>query len=346
MQRTKILLIYTGGTIGMMQNPETNSLLPFDFSQIVTHVPELQRFDYEIESISFESPVDSSDVNQELWLKLVEIIGEHYDTCEGFVILHGTDTMAYTASALSFMLENLDKSVILTGSQLPIGVLRTDGKENIITSIEIAASKRFGKSVVPEVCVYFENNLYRGNRVTKSSTEGFNAFQSNNYPPLATVGVHINFNYSHINYSKQNRHLKIYKKLNNQVAILKLFPGISLEVLNALFNIENLRAVVLETFGAGNAPSNSLFLDTIKKAIKKRIIILNVTQCKSGSVNMGQYDTSRELLNIGVLSGFDITAEAAVTKLMHLLGEKENISDIIYELKNSISGELTINTYQ
>ncbi len=341
MQKTRILLIYTGGTIGMMQNPETNTLVPFDFSQIAIHVPELQKFDYQLETISFESPVDSSDVNQELWVKLVDIIYANYDACDGFVILHGTDTMAYTSSALSFMLENLDKPVILTGSQLPIGVLRTDGKENIITSIEIAASKRLGKATVPEVCVYFENNLYRGNRVTKSSTEGFNAFQSNNYPPLATVGVHINFNYSHINYSKQSRHLKVYKRLDNNVAILKIFPGISLDVMNAIFNIKGLKAVVLETFGAGNAPSNKLFLDTIKSAINKGLIVLNVTQCKSGSVNMGQYETSRDMLTIGVLSGFDITPEAAITKLMHLLGEKSEIKDIIYELKNSISGELT-----
>lgn len=345
MQKTRILLVYTGGTIGMMQSTETNSLVPFDFGQIATHVPELKRFDYELDTISFEEPVDSSDVNQELWIKLVEIIDENYDKYDGFVILHGTDTMAYTSSALSFMLENSEKPVILTGSQLPIGVLRTDGKENIITSIEIAASKRFGKSTVPEVCVYFENRLYRGNRVTKSSAEGFNAFQSNNYPPLAKVGVHINFNHQVIHYSKQNRHLKIYKKLNNNVAILKIFPGMNIDVMSAVFNIKGLQAVVLETFGSGNAPTDKFFLEALKKAIDKGLIILNVTQCSTGSVNMGQYETSRDMLNIGVISGFDITTEAAVTKLMHLLGEKEDRKDIFYELKTSISGELTVGQY-
>lgn len=341
MQKTKILLIYTGGTIGMMQSPETNALIPFDVNQIVTHVPELKRFDYELTTYSFKEPVDSSDVDPKLWIKLVEIIQENYDLYDGFVILHGTDTMAYTASALSFMLENLEKAVILTGSQLPIGVLRTDGKENIITSIEIAASKKNGKSTVPEVCVYFENNLYRGNRITKSSTEGFNAFQSHNYPSLAKVGVQINFNYPFIYYAKQTRHLKVYKNIDNNVAVLKIFPGISLNVMNAIFNIKNLKAVILETFGSGNAPTSKHFLDSIRKAIEKGLIILNVTQCSSGSVNMGQYETSRDLLNIGVISGFDITTEAAVTKLMHLLGEKQESKSILYELKISIAGELT-----
>lgn len=342
MSKSSILLIYTGGTIGMMKDPETGALRPFNFSNISNQMPELKQFKFEIDTIEFSPLIDSSDANGEFWIKLVNIIKENYGKYDGFVILHGTDTMAYTASALSFMLEDLYKPVILTGSQLPIGTLRTDGKENLITSLEIAAAKQNGKAIVPEVCICFESKLYRGNRTTKHNAEHFDAFKSYNYPNLAEAGININYNLKSIHYPEHKKLLKVYDKLDNNVAILQIFPNISPKVVNSIINIENLKALIIETYGSGNAMTDKWFLESMKLAIDKGIIVLNVTQCKAGSVNMGTYETSADLLKFGVINGYDITIEAAVAKLMFLLGQNISTDEIKMYLNTSIAGEITI----
>ncbi len=337
-----ILIIYTGGTIGMVMNPVTRSLQALNFDQISDQVPELKKSGYKIQTISFDPPMDSSDIGPETWIKLGEIVKENYDDYDGFVVLHGTDTMAYSASALSFMLENLAKPVIFTGSQLPIGVLRTDGKENIITSIEIAAAKDNGNSLVPEVCIYFENTLYRGNRTIKTNADKFDAFLSPNYPPLAKAGVKIKFNREAILYPKGNNPLKLYTRFDNHIVILPLFPGINRKFIDSILGIQDLKAVILETFGSGNTPSDEWFLRSIKVTVDKGIIVLDVTQCNTGSVDMGQYESSRKLYEVGVISGYDITTEAAVTKLMILLGLNLNIPEVKRLLNSSIKGEITV----
>ena len=339
-KKPSVLLIYTGGTIGMIQNPRTGSLSPFDFDHILKQIPELKVFSYKIDTITFDPLIDSSDVQPKTWIKLAKIIKENYDLYDGFVVLHGTDTMAFSASALSFMLENQSKPVIFTGSQLPIGVLRTDGKENLITSIEIAASKRNNQALVPEVCIYFENQLFRANRTTKYNAEHFDAFKSDNYPRLAKAGIRIKYKYPVIHYPINNNKIIIHTKLDRNVTVLKIFPGITTNVIEAILNSKGLKAVVLETFGSGNAPTGNWFISLIKKAIKRGIIILNVTQCSAGSVEMGRYETSLPLLEAGVISGQDITTEAAVTKLMFLLGNFKKNEDIIKYLQQSISGEI------
>ncbi|MCK4748434.1 MAG: asparaginase, partial [Bacteroidales bacterium] len=292
-----ILIIYTGGTIGMLKDPVKGSLKPLDFNKIKKHIPEIEEFGYHIEAISFDPPIDSSDIDISTWTRIAEIIEKHYRAFDGFVILHGTDTMAYSASALSFMLENLAKPVIFTGAQLPIGALRTDGKENLITSLVIAAAREYGKPTVPEVCVYFESKLSRGNRTTKVNAEQFNAFQSANYPYLANAGVHLVYNRDVIRDPGKFKKLVVHKKLDNHIAILKLFPGINGEYMDAILDMDSLRSVILETYGTGNAPTGTWFLRRIKKAVDRGIIILDVTQCSRGSVEMGRYETSRYLLN-------------------------------------------------
>ncbi len=336
-----VLLIYTGGTIGMIQNSETGALENFNFNHLMKHVPELKRFNYRISSYQFDPPIDSSDMEPQAWAKLVKIINYNYDNFDGFVILHGTDTMAYTASALSFMLENLSKPVILTGSQLPIGVLRTDGKENLITAIEIAAAKIDGKAIVPEVCIFFENHLMRGNRTTKINAENFNAFRSFNYPPLARVGIHIKYEPSRIIRPDDSKPLKPHFLFDSNVVILTLFPGIQESIVSSILHAPGLKAVVLKTFGSGNAPQKEWLIRELSDATSRGIIIVNITQCSSGAVEMERYGTGLQLLQTGVISGYDSTVESAVTKLMFLVGHKYSSKEIRYFMTTSIAGEIS-----
>jgi L-asparaginase len=340
-----VLLIYTGGTIGMIENQETGALENFNFDHLMKHVPELKRFNYRIASYQFDPPIDSSDMEPTLWTKLVKIISYNYDYFDGFVILHGTDTMAYTASALSFMLENLGKPVILTGSQLPIGTLRTDGKENLITSIEIAAAKnRDGEALVPEVCIFFESNLLRGNRTTKINAENFNAFRSFNYPSLAKAGIHIKYERSLIRRPDTTKPFKPHFVLDTGVVILTLFPGIEERIVSALLHVEGLKAVVLKTYGSGNAPQKEWLVRELNEARERSMIIVNITQCSAGIVEMNRYETGMHLLQAGVISGYDSTPESALTKLMFLLGHKLSYDEIRRKMASNLAGEITINS--
>ena len=338
-----ILIIYTGGTIGMIENPETGALENFDFEQFRHHVPELKRFNYQIDALAFESPIDSSDMEPRYWVKMARIIAEHYDNYDGFVLLHGTDTMAFTASALSFMLENLGKPVIVTGSQLPIGQLRTDGKENLLTSIEIAAARNpEGKPMVPEVCIFFESKLMRGNRTTKINAEGFNAFRSFNFAPLAHAGIHIKYDAHLIHRPAPNEPFKPHFLLDNNVMILTLFPGIREEVVDTCFSVKGLRAVILKTYGSGNAPQKPWFLERIRQLIARGGIVVNISQCYKGSVEMHRYETGLQLLQAGVINGYDSTMEAVITKLMFLLGHTSSRQEVIEKMSTSIAGEMTV----
>lgn len=343
--KANILLIYTGGTIGMRQDPATSALVPFKFEEILHEVPELKKIVHTIDTYSFEPPVDSSDIEPSKWSQMAQLIKERYLSYDGFVILHGTDTMSYSASALSFMLENLEKPVVFTGSQLPVGMLRTDGKENLISAIEIAASRdNHGRAIVPEVCIFFESELYRGNRTTKDNAENFKAFRSPNYPPLAKAGIHIKYNKPYINYpGSWGKELKILTETNNNIAILKLFPGITENTVESICNIPGLRALIIETYGSGNATTRQWFLDIIEKTCNKGVVVLNITQCPAGKVDMDAYETGIMLKKAGVVGGYDSTVEAAVSKLFFLMGHYSDIKIIKKLLNQNLKGEISIN---
>ena len=341
--KASILLIYTGGTIGMVQDPTDQTLKPFDFKQILDSVPELSKFAYRIDSYSFDPIIDSSDIEPSLWQELAELIASRYDSYDGFVVLHGTDTMAFSASALSFMLGNLTKPVIFTGSQLPIGVPRTDGRENLISSVEIAAAKDGnGHAIVPEVCICFDNMLMRGNRSTKANSDNFRAFRSENCPLLAEAGINIRYNTSIIRYPESwDAPLHLYTKLDTRVSILKIHPGITPQVVRNILLGEQTRAVIIETYGSGNAPSKGWFLDIVKEAAASGKILLNVTQCIGGSVNMDIYSTGKALKSAGVLNGYDCTTESALAKLFWLMGETEDNGKVKDLLEENLRGEIT-----
>lgn len=342
-KKVSILLIYTGGTIGMIKDYTSGTLKAFNFKKLVSNIPELSQLDCNIESISFKKPIDSSNMNPKHWASIATIIEKHYDDYDGFVVLQGSDTMSYSSSALSYMLENLCKPVIFTGSQLPIGDLRTDAKENLITSIQIAALQENNQPAIQEVCLYFEYKLYRANRTTKINAEHFEAFTSLNFPPLVESGVHLKINHNYLLKNQKRKKLTVHKTMDTNVAIFKLFPGFSRELLRGILSIPNLKALVLETYGAGNAPTDEWLLSDIKEAIKNGLHIVNVTQCSGGSVIMGRYSTSEELKKMQLIDGGDITSEAAITKLMYLLGSGVSHKSFRTIFETSLRGELTQN---
>ena len=321
----------------MVKDKVTGALHPFDMKKIYEALPVLRQLDCNIDTWQFDPIIDSSDMNAGVWIRLADLIGQQYDKYDGFVVLHGTDTMSYTASALSFLLEDLSKPVIITGSQLPLGMIRTDGRENIISAIEIAANEQVA---IGEVCIFFENKLFRGNRTTKFNAEHFEAFYSGNYPSLAKVGINIIYK-QHLLRPLSNKTLKVYNKMCDNVIIVKVHPALRQEYLEAFLSVEGLKGVVLETYGSGNAPTSPWFINAIKKAIDKGVIVLNVTQCKAGSVVMGHYEASMELLNIGVVSGGDITTEAALAKLMFVLANYNSKEERIRMLNSDMRGEIT-----
>ncbi|SHG67568.1 asparaginase [Flagellimonas flava] len=340
-EETNILLIYTGGTIGMVKDYDTGALKAFNFEELVGNIPELNQLDCNIKGVSFDRPIDSSNMNPTYWGEIASIIDENYNVYDGFVVLHGSDTMSYSASALSFMLENLSKPVIFTGSQLPIGDLRTDAKENLITSIEIAALREKGRPLIQEVGLYFEYKLYRANRTTKINAEHFQAFASLNYPPLVESGVHLNVHHEYLTKTKNGgRSLVVHKNMDNNVAVLKLFPGLNEQVLTSILTISGLKALILETYGAGNAPMDDWFLSAVEAAVKAGLHIINVTQCSGGAVSMGHYETSEKLKELQLVNGKDITTEAAVAKAMYLLGN--GVSGKLFKtiFETSIRGEM------
>ena len=339
----KVLLIYTGGTIGMGKNELTGALEPLDFRELTERLPELRQLAIEVGVYQFESPIDSSDMSPALWAKIARIIIEDYEEYDGFIILHGTDTMAYTASALSFMLENLTKPVILTGSQLPIGQLRTDGRENLITSIELAAAHHpDGRSMVPEVCIYFNGHLLRGNRSTKQNADGFNAFASFNYPSLCDAGVDFTYHDHHILQPDYDAPLLPHLDLNPNVIVFSLFPGLQESLVGHLLDAPLLKGIVMRTFGSGNAPHEKWIMNLLKKASEHGVVVVNISQCMAGRVAMERYGTGYQLQDAGVVSGYDSTVEAAVTKLMHLWGRYDNYEDVFDRMNRSLAGEITL----
>ncbi|MCG8573420.1 MAG: asparaginase [Flavobacteriales bacterium] len=342
MQNPKVLIIYTGGTIGMINDPQTGALKPFDFEHLYGCVPELKQFDYELETYSFGEPIDSSDMNPEIWATIAQTIFDKYADYDGFVVLHGTDTMAYTASALSFMLQGLKKPVIFTGSQLPIGQIRTDGKENLITAIEVAGLRdNNGQPLIQEVALYFEFCLLRGNRTSKVNAENFEAFSSYNYPLLAEAGVHINFDKNALFRSPLDK-LQLGTSFNQKISLISIYPGMQLHPLKSLFDIKVNEAILLETFGSGNVFTSTELRDMMKSYLDEGGIILNISQCQKGSVELGKYQTSQVFLELDVCNGWDLTREAALTKLMYVLGQTKDRKERLILLEKNISGELTI----
>jgi L-asparaginase len=337
----QILIIYTGGTIGMMSDPVSKVLKPINFEQIMDNVPELEKLNCKIKVHSFEQIIDSSNMNPAVWSELAGLIEANYDDVDGFVILHGSDTMAFTASAMSYMLENLGKPVIFTGSQLPISAVRTDAKENLMTSIEIAKAKKNDKARVPEVCIYFDYKLFRGNRSFKYNSSKFEAFRSPNYPILAESGVHLRFSANDIRHPLDDQPLIVHKNLVSDVAVLKLYPGISAKVVETILS-SDVRGIVMETFGAGNTTTDQWFIDMLENAIKNGKVILDISQCKVGTVELGRYETSKQLKDIGVANGYDMTYESAVTKMMYLLGMFTDPNQVKHYLEVDIRGEITV----
>ncbi len=335
-----ILMIYTGGTIGMVRDYKTNALKALDFDNLKKNIPELNLINCKIETVSFEVLLDSSNIHPDNWVQIASLIEENYEKYDGFVVLHGSDTMSYTASAISFMFENLTKPIIFTGSQLPVGDLRTDAKENLITSIQIASAQKNEKPIITEVCLYFEYKLFRANRTTKINAEHFEAFASPNYPPLAESGVHLKFNHDLLLKPLNTDKLIVRKNLDNNIAILKIFPGITQNVVESILEVKGLKGVILETYGSGNAPTNKWFVDALQKALSKGIRIVDVTQCIGGSVILGQYETSAHLQQLELISGFDITTESAVAKMMYLLGLKINNTQFRELFETSLRGEI------
>lgn len=342
-QRPKILIIYTGGTIGMIENPQTKSLEPFDFEYLIDNVPKIKRLDYDIDSFQFDIPIDSSAMKPSHWKDIAYTIECFYDKYDGFVVLHGTDTMAYTASALSFMLENLRKPVVITGSQLPIGEVRTDGEENLITSLQVAAARGVdGNPMLEEVAILFENCLWRGNRATKYSADNFNAFKSSNFPRLAKIGMGISFREDILWRPLDKGPLKVHYGIDTNVMYLSLFPGITETMIRHAFDTPGLKGVVLKTYGAGNAPTDSFFIETVREAAQRGIVIVNVSQCDNGMVIPHRYQTGSELYKAGVISGHDLTSEAAITKLMFLFGQNYSAEEVKRLMETTLVGEMRI----
>ena len=340
--KPRILVIYTGGTIGMIKDPVSGHLSNVDFNLIYDHVPELKRLNVELDTMSLNEPIDSSEIQPKNWIDLAKLIQSSYDSYDGFVVLHGSDTMSYTASALSFMFDGLRKPIVLTGSQLPIGVIRTDGKENLITAIEIAStSEKDGEPLIQEVAVYFDYQLFRGNRSTKHSAENFEAFKSPNYDVLCTAGVEIKYNYVKL-YRSRSEKLSLNTSFNSKVVSLKLFPGMNFELYKTFFNRDKVDGILLETFGAGNAPSSRVFRELLSKFISEGGVVLNLTQCSSGSVRQGLYKTSSQFNDLGVISGADMTYEAAITKLMLSLDMVSSSLSINELLSSNLRGEMSI----